>query len=366
MIKRLAASAFLFLAVSISGIFGGAAWAAGSPWGANYFPNVPLVDQDGKTYLFYDDLLKNKKVMVDFIFALCDEGCPLDTANMRRVQKLLGPRIGKDIFMYSITLDPEHDTPQKLKEYAAQYGAGPGWKFLTGKREDIDAVRDKLGQRSTKEEHANAVQVGDMATGRWIRIPLAADPGYIVTEINNALYPGWSVGKKLRSYASAKTPEIFGPGQVVFASRCAACHAFGKELLGPDLMGVSARRTPDWLAHFIAAPNEMRARKDPIALELAKNHKVLMPNLKLTTKEVGEMLAYLQARSIPAPTKKKQALMTADASGADTHGAMAHDHSHHDHSHHDHSQHDHSQHDHSQHDHSQHDHSQHDHGSAQN
>lgn len=222
MIKRLATFAALFLTVSISGLIGAPAWAAGSPWGADYFPNVPLVNQDGKKVMFYDDLLKDKKVMIDFIFSLCDQGCPLDTANMRRVQKLLGPLVGKEIFMYSITLDPENDTPEKLKEYAAQYGAGPGWQFLTGKREDIDAIRDKLGQRSAKEEHANAVQVADMATGRWIRIPLATDPRYIVTEIKNALYPGWSVGKKLASFANAPKPNVFGPGQVMFANRCAA------------------------------------------------------------------------------------------------------------------------------------------------
>ncbi|MBI2319046.1 MAG: SCO family protein, partial [Betaproteobacteria bacterium] len=98
-----------------------------SPWGKNYFPNVPLVTQDGKMVRFYDDLLKGKKVLINFIFAQCEQGCPLDTANMARVQKLLGERVGSDIFMYSITLDPEHDTPKVLKEYAAQFGAGPGW-----------------------------------------------------------------------------------------------------------------------------------------------------------------------------------------------------------------------------------------------
>ncbi|MBE0624266.1 MAG: SCO family protein [Burkholderiales bacterium] len=374
MVKRLATYAALLLTVSMSGLIGAPAWAAGSPWGADYFPNVPLVNQDGKKVMFYDDLLKDKKVMIDFIFSLCDQGCPLDTANMVRVQKLLGSRVGTDIFMYSITLDPENDTPEKLKEYAKQYGAGPGWQFLTGTRADIDAIRDKLGQRSSKEEHANAVQVADMATGRWIRIPLATDPRYIVTEIQNALYPGWSVGKKLASFAHAPKPNVFGPGQVMFANRCAACHTFGKgDMLGPDLMGLTERRELNWIASYLTSPNEMRARKDPIALKLAKTHKVLMPNLNLTKKEVAEMMGYLVAKSV-APAKgeaAKQPLLTADASGAAKSGAMDHDHAQHDHSKHDHAQHGHAQHDQArqdhaqQHDHAQHDHAQHDHGSAQ-
>lgn len=343
MIKRLVRFAAWLLAVSIAGMFGGA-WAAGSPWGADYFPNVPLVNQDGKTVRFYDDLLKDKKVMIDFVFALCDQGCPLDTANLVRVQKLLGSRIGKDIHMYSITLDPESDTPEKLKEYAEQYGVGPGWQFLTGKREDIDAIRYKLGQRSAKEEHANTVQVADMATGRWIRIPLAADPNYIVTEVTNALFPEWSVGKSLKSIAEAPQPGVFGPGQVMFANRCAACHTFGKgPLLGPDLMGITARRERSWIANYLAGPDKMRARKDPIAMELAKNYKVLMPNLKLTKKELGEMIEYLEAKSVPGPTAlaQQQAVVTPLAVGGEKPGALAHDHHQHDHAHHDHAHHGH-------------------------
>ena len=340
MIKRLVAFAALFLAVSISLTLAGAASAASnnSPWGKDYFPNVPLVNQDGKTVRFYDDLLKDKKVMVDFIFVDCEQGCPLDTANMRRVQKLLGDRIGKDIFMYSITLEPEKDTPQRMKEYAEQYGAGPGWQFLTGTRENIDAVRYALGQRGVKEEHANAVQVGDMATGRWIRIPLAADPNYIVTETINSLYPGWSEGKKLKSYADAKSPPVFGVGQVIFANRCAACHTFGKgHDLGPDLADIAHRRERNWLVSYLAEPNLLRAKKDPIAMELARTNKVLMPNLKLTQKEVGDVLAYLEAMSVPAPkAEEKQAPVAANAAGAEKPAAAAHDHSQHDHANHDH------------------------------
>jgi len=337
MIKKIAA--FAGLVFCISGMLAGAAWAAPKdiPWGSGYFPNVPLVTQDGKTVMLYDDLLKGKKVLIDFIFEKCEEGCPLDTANLVRVQKLLGDRVGKDIFMYSITLDPEHDTPEVLKEYATRYGAGPGWLFLTGKREDIDKVRDKFGDRGTKEQHANAVKIGDIARGQWIRVPLTAEPSYIVTEIKNTFEPGWSVGKTLKSIADAPRPEVSGPGQLLFASRCAACHAFGKgDQLGPDLMGVTARRERNWLINYLAEPNKMRARKDPIAMELAKNNKVLMPNLGLTKKQLEEVMEYLEAKSVPGTAKPiaPQAVVAADAVAAEKPAAVAHDH--HQHVHHQH------------------------------
>src|SRR5712692_238002 len=117
----------------------------GSPWGANYFPNVMLTTQDGKTVRFYDDLIKDKVVAVNLIYTTCKYNCPLETARLAQVQRMLGDRVGKDIFFYSITIDPKQDTPPALKAYAEKYHAGPGWLFLTGKQEDIDLISKRLG-----------------------------------------------------------------------------------------------------------------------------------------------------------------------------------------------------------------------------
>ncbi|WP_164844382.1 SCO family protein [Azoarcus sp. DN11] len=331
MIKRLITAAAMCAAFSLSGAPGVAYSAPDDTWGADYFPNVPLVTQDGKTVRFYDDLLKGKKVLVNFIFSNCDQVCPLDTANMARVQKLLGEQVGRDVFMYSISLDPEHDTPEVLKAYAEKFGAGPGWVFLTGKRKDVDAVRLKLGDRGSKEEHANTVRIGDVAQGRWIRVPLTADPHYIMVEANSTLNPGWSTGKTLKSIADAPRPEVFGPGQLLFHNRCAACHAFGKgDRIGPDLQGVTARRARDWLVRYLAAPERMRADKDPIAMELASRYKVLMPDLSLTHKELGELIEYLEAKSVPQPAAATS--MAPEAAGEAPPAAHSHDdHHHHDH-----------------------------------
>src|SRR5689334_15900932 len=78
------------------------ATAAANRWGADYFPNVPLVTQDGRTVRFYDDLLKGKSVVVNLIYTQCSSECPLETAKLAQVQRLLAGRVGKDIFFYSI------------------------------------------------------------------------------------------------------------------------------------------------------------------------------------------------------------------------------------------------------------------------
>lgn len=333
MFKSIVTAAALLLAFSIPGAPGGAAWAApkGSPWGADYFPNVPLVTQDGKTVRFYDDLMKDKKVLVNFIFALCDKACPLDTAKMAEIQKLLGDRVGRDVFMYSITLDPEHDTPEKLKAYAAEFGAGPGWLFLTGKRADIDKVRFKFGDRGKKEEHANTVRVGDVARGQWMRLPLAADHNSLVAEIDRTLDLNRYAGKRLRSYEDAPPLKMPETGQALFANRCAACHTFGKGAhLGPDLKGVTARRDRDWVIRYLARADMMRASKDPIALELAKSWKVLMPNLALTRNDLADLMTYIEAQDGP---RSKPDAPQAVPVAADGERPAAHAHDHHAHHH---------------------------------
>jgi protein SCO1 len=134
-----------FFVCALALLYTGVAFADGSRWGSNYFPNVPLTTQDGTTVHFYDDLLKGKVVLIDLIYTHCVDSCPLETARLAQVQKMLGDRVGKDIFFYSITIDPAQDTPKVLKQYAQQYHTGPGWLFLTGKKADIDLISKKLG-----------------------------------------------------------------------------------------------------------------------------------------------------------------------------------------------------------------------------
>lgn len=286
---------------------GGEAEAAskGTPRGAAYLPNVPLITQDGQQVRFYEDLIKDKRVMINFIYTRCQDACPLATAKLAQVQRRLGDRVGRDLFIYSITLDPEHDTPELLKAYAQRFRAGPGWLFLTGTREDIDAVRFKLGQRRKKEQHTNIVLLGNKGT--WMKSPLFDDLNLLLTRVNDwlNLTPGTGQDRTPpKSYADAPRLEI--PAQMrslleganLFQARCAACHTIGKgDRLGPDLSGVTKRRERDWLARYLLAPDWMRSQGDPIALELsAKYTGVPMPNLGLTETQVDLLIGYLEAQ----------------------------------------------------------------------
>jgi protein SCO1 len=135
---------------------------------AKYFSDVELLDQDGRKLRFYSDVLKGKTLVINALFTTCTNVCPPISRNFERIQEALGERLGKDVFLVSITVDPVTDTPAKLKEYAQRFHARSGWSFLTGKKESIDWALYKLGQYvQDKNEHKTIVIIGNEATGLW-------------------------------------------------------------------------------------------------------------------------------------------------------------------------------------------------------
>lgn len=169
------------------------------------FLNVALHTHENKEVRFYDDLIKGKTVLINFMFTSCEDDCPLNTANLRQVQKLLGDRVGRDIFFYSITLDPEHDTPEVLKEYAQRFGAKPGWLFLTGETGDIERLRKSFGfvdpdpvVDADKEQHLNMCWMGIEPLERWSACPTLTRPSAI------ARYISWAEPKGERPDGSPR------------------------------------------------------------------------------------------------------------------------------------------------------------------
>jgi protein SCO1 len=156
-----------------------------------YFPNRTLVTQDNKEMRFFDDLLKGKTVLINFAFTSCAGVCPPMTANLAKVQAYLGDRVGKDINMITISVDPATDTPEALKKYAEKFKVKPGWYFLTGKKEDVDAVLTKLGGYvEDKLKHSSILLVGNIETGEWAKMVAVAKPSEIADAVVKIASPG--------------------------------------------------------------------------------------------------------------------------------------------------------------------------------
>jgi protein SCO1 len=139
----------------------------------NRFPNVPLVTHTGKEVRFYDDLLKDKKVVINFMYTVCTDICTPVTQNILQAQRLLGD-FAKDIHFYSISLTPLHDDPAALRTYMKAFQIGRGWTFLTGKPENVELVRQGLGfaQREAKDDaditnHAGMLRIGNEPMASW-------------------------------------------------------------------------------------------------------------------------------------------------------------------------------------------------------
>lgn len=279
-------------------------------WGRDYVPNVPLVTHDGQSVRLYDDLIKDKIFLINFIYAGCKEVCSLVTARMAQLQQTLGERVGRDIFLYSVSIDPDHDTPAVLKAHAAAFHAGPGWLFLTGSPQDIAAVRHKLGERGKGlRDHRNDAMAGNGATGEWERTSLFADLNelaLVVLNMDPAFRARRNAGPGTDYAFMTPVPYANQPGHALFAKLCTSCHTIGRgDLVGPDLQGVLTRRDRGWLAQYIQSPAAMRARLDPIAQELSMRFPgVSMPILGLSSTDVEDLLGYLAIRtgaSVSAP-----------------------------------------------------------------
>jgi protein SCO1/2 len=156
---------------------------------SGFLPNLPLVTHTGRKVRFYDDLVRGRIVLLNFFLVECTDGqCPTATANLRKVQDLLGERMGRDIFFYSITLAPKSDTPEILREYAANFEIKPGWTFLTGTPANIESLRQGLGFVDLDPErdkdvtnHIGIARYGDDRLDRWGGVSLSSSPQNIAS-----------------------------------------------------------------------------------------------------------------------------------------------------------------------------------------
>ncbi len=146
---------------------------------SDQFSNILLYTQHGEPVRFYDDLIKDKAVMINLMYTTCPDICPANSAQLAVVHELLKEWMGRDITMLSLSIDPVVDTPERLRRYWEVFGSKPGWLFLTGDYDEIDRLRHELGVYdldpvidADKTQHAGIITFGNDRTDRWTALPI--------------------------------------------------------------------------------------------------------------------------------------------------------------------------------------------------
>jgi protein SCO1/2 len=281
--------------------------------GKDYFPNHELTNQDGETVKFFDDLIKDKVVLLNFIFTSCGSSCPLETARLKKVASLLDKRLGSDIFFYSISIDPDSDSVEILKSYHSRFELKKGWSFLRGKKEHVEEIQKRFGlfngelKKENFGEHSLNLVMGNQMTGKWIKRSHLEDTTLLAYSLEN-LHPMRTRPTRLSKFENAplRLADI-SKGEQLFYSRCVDCHSIGKDDgIGPDLYNVVKNRDPKWLNRWLKEPDKMIEEKNPLALSLLKKYKnIPMPNLRLSDVDVDALIEFLNQESHAIDLKKR-------------------------------------------------------------
>ncbi len=145
-------------------------------------PDLQLVSMAGERTSLGSELGLDQPVMLNFIFTTCTTICPVLSATFSQVERQLGAE-RDEVRMISITIDPEYDTPARLRAYAARYDAGSQWQFLTGKLEDIVAIQKAFdAYRGTKMNHEPLTFLRASAGSTWLRLDGLASAADVVRE----------------------------------------------------------------------------------------------------------------------------------------------------------------------------------------
>ncbi|HEY2170623.1 MAG TPA: SCO family protein [Candidatus Angelobacter sp.] len=133
-------------------------------------PDIEVVNQDGRHVRFNSQVVEGRIAIVTGFFTTCSSMCPITQEKLSQVARLLGPRLGKDVVIVSVSVDPENDTPARMKDWAEKFHTGPGWTLLSGNRTEVDTLLKSLGLFvELRQRHQSALMIGSAATG-WVRI----------------------------------------------------------------------------------------------------------------------------------------------------------------------------------------------------
>ena len=190
--------------------------AASEQKARNYFTDLEVVDQNGKRLRFYSDVLKDRVVLINFIFTSCDFACPMLVQRLNKTRSLLVDAVRDDVWFVSISIDPETDTPEVLRDYRARFRAN--WTFLTDAEHDIITLRRKLGLyveeiQDGSNNHNVSMIIGNQATGRWMKRSPFENPHVLADQLGNWL-AGWRSPPRGEDYAHAPELREMGPSDV--------------------------------------------------------------------------------------------------------------------------------------------------------
>ncbi len=171
----------------------------------HYFTDVELINQHGEPMRLYSDLLQGKVVLINTVFTACTGMCPMLSSTIEKIQAHVGDRVGDDVHLISISVDPENDTPEKLAELAERFHAERGWYFLTGEPRNVEIALRKLGQfTADPEAHQGILILGNEPTGLWKKAFGLAGAEAIIEVFDSVLHDEGARG--------ARTGGGTGPG----------------------------------------------------------------------------------------------------------------------------------------------------------
>jgi len=148
-------------------------------------PDLEVKDQNGNKLHFYTDLIKGKVVVINFIYTDCTYVCPMQGTSFSKLQSALGDRLGKDVYLVSVSTDPVTDTPERLKAWGEKFGAQQGWKLVTGEKTPMDKLLLALsGDSARKGVHSAIAIIGSEAKGLWIRAYGLEEPQRMIEMID--------------------------------------------------------------------------------------------------------------------------------------------------------------------------------------
>jgi cytochrome oxidase Cu insertion factor (SCO1/SenC/PrrC family) len=139
--------------------------------GRRYFTDTLLVDQHGAQLKLYTDLISDRVVAVNFFFTSCKNTCPVLMDKFQKLQQSFQDRMGRDLVLLSISVDPARDDVARLKGFADGLGARADWHLVTGTADDLKVVQSRFGQLlDSPDQHTNVIFVGNERTGLWKKL----------------------------------------------------------------------------------------------------------------------------------------------------------------------------------------------------